>query len=98
MKGFRKTLGRTFTSIYFLASFSGQAAAFRNPLVPHRSRLQTASTIDFGQKAEGGQTVVEIFANAKTLSGKPIAVRGQVVKYNAGIMGKNWLHIQDGMI
>jgi hypothetical protein len=23
-------------------------------------------------------------------------VRGKVVKYNAEIMGKNWLHIQDG--
>ena len=23
-------------------------------------------------------------------------VRGQVVKYNANIMGRNWLHLQDG--
>jgi hypothetical protein len=25
-----------------------------------------------------------------------VKVRGKVVKYNSGIMGKNWLHIQDG--
>ncbi len=30
------------------------------------------------------------------LAGKPVSVRGKVVKYNANILGKNWLHIQDG--
>jgi hypothetical protein len=48
------------------------------------------------QKAANGQTVAEIHAAKAKLKGKPIAVRGKVVKYNAGILGKNWLHIQDG--
>ena len=25
-----------------------------------------------------------------------VKLRGKVVKYNAGIMGKNWIHLQDG--
>ena len=25
-----------------------------------------------------------------------VAVRGKVVKYNPGIMGKNWIHLRDG--
>jgi hypothetical protein len=25
-----------------------------------------------------------------------VAVRGKVVKYNEGILGKNWLHLRDG--
>ena len=25
-----------------------------------------------------------------------MAVRGKVVKFNSGIMGRNWLHLQDG--
>ena len=29
------------------------------------------------------------------LSGKPTTIRGQVVKVNTGIMGKNWLHLRD---
>jgi hypothetical protein len=48
------------------------------------------------KKATGGKTVEEIFAAKASLAGKPVAVRGKVVKYNAMVMGKNWLHVQDG--
>ncbi len=47
-------------------------------------------------KLKGGQTVEELFKDQKKLSGKEVAVRGQVVKVSLGIMGKNWLHLQDG--
>jgi hypothetical protein len=40
--------------------------------------------------------VVAIWANLKALDGKTVTVRGKVVKFNAGILGRNWLHIQDG--
>ncbi len=45
---------------------------------------------------ENGYTVEEIFSNSQELDGKIIRVRGKVVKYNPNIMGKNWIHIQDG--
>lgn len=48
------------------------------------------------QKVEGGKTVGEIYAEKADLSGKEVKVRGKVVKFNGGIMGKNWLHIRDG--
>lgn len=48
------------------------------------------------KRAAGGNTIQEIFAAKTKLAGKPVVVRGKVVKYNAQIMGKNWLHIQDG--
>ena len=50
------------------------------------------------EKAEGetGFTVAEIFEQAEELNGKKVRVRGQVVKFNANIMGRNWLHLQDG--
>lgn len=49
-------------------------------------------------KAEGpdGRTVAELFAQRAALNGKAVAVRGKVVKYNSGIMGKNWIHLRDG--
>ncbi len=48
-------------------------------------------------KADGadGRTVAEIYAGKATLSGKPVAVRGIVVRWSPGIMGRNWLHLQD---
>jgi hypothetical protein len=37
-----------------------------------------------------------VLAAPAPLAGKPIAVRGKVVKFNAQILGHNWLHLQDG--
>ena len=34
--------------------------------------------------------------NRSKYENKAILLRGKVVKYNAEIMGKNWIHIQDG--
>ena len=50
------------------------------------------------KKAEGanGKTVAEIFAGKASLKDAAVAVRGKVVKYNPGIMGKNWIHLRDG--
>lgn len=49
-------------------------------------------------KATGAnaRTVGELFAQQATLAGQVVNVRGVVVKYNPGVMGKNWLHLQDG--
>ncbi len=49
-------------------------------------------------KAEGdnGVTIDEIYSRAEELNGKKILVRGKVLKFSPNIMGKNWIHIQDG--
>ncbi len=49
-------------------------------------------------KAEGenAYTVEEIFAGKKALAGKKVRLRGKVVKFSPSIMGKNWVHLQDG--
>jgi hypothetical protein len=49
-------------------------------------------------KAAGpdARSVAEVVSGKATLKDKPVTLRGQVVKVNTGIMGKNWLHLQDG--
>jgi hypothetical protein len=49
-------------------------------------------------KAPGanGRTVAEVVGGSVALKDKPVLVRAQVVKVSLGIMGKNWLHLQDG--
>jgi hypothetical protein len=42
------------------------------------------------------RTIAEVYAQRGTLKEKGVAVRGKVVKFNEGIMGRNWLHIRDG--
>ena len=41
-------------------------------------------------------TVAEILASENSLGGMEVLVRGKVVKFNANVMGKNWVHLQDG--
>ncbi len=55
-------------------------------------------TVDLSgiKKAKGGYTVEELFAKKSSLSGKKVVVRGKVVRYSSGILGKNWLHLKDG--
>jgi hypothetical protein len=50
------------------------------------------------EKADGenAQTIEDCFANAEQLNNKKIRVRGKVVKFSSMIMGKNWIHLQDG--
>ena len=50
------------------------------------------------EKAKGSNayTVSETYEKAGILDKKPVSVRGKVVKVSKGIMGKNWVHLQDG--
>ncbi len=48
------------------------------------------------EKAPGGLSVAEIHDRRSELAGRSVTVRGRVVKFNANIMGSNWVHLQDG--
>jgi hypothetical protein len=93
-----RTLDRTFDVVYFTGGVTvngkpGTSAAAAAPAVGRTGPKVNLANI---ARAPGGQTVAEIHAGAAQLSGKPVAIRGRVVKYNGGILGKNWLHLRDG--
>jgi hypothetical protein len=95
MSGFRSsTLNRTFDQIYFVSSFPVAGGDAANPHTTAAAAPRTP--IAKVEPAKNGKTIAEIFASRDALAGKPIAVRGKVVKVNNGIMGHNWLHLQDG--
>lgn len=50
------------------------------------------------EKASGSSsyTVGECYSKAKDLDNSSVTVRGKVVKVSPRIMGKNWVHLQDG--
>lgn len=106
-----KTLNRDFELVYFTGNVSvngkqagaagapGATAGMQMPKDhPPIGGGAAKAKIDVSgiKKAEGGKTVEEICTGKAALSGQQVQVRGKVVKYNAQIMGKNWLHIQDG--
>jgi len=47
-------------------------------------------------KAKDITDIAEIFAYKTKFEGKILKVMGVVTKFNADILGKNWLHLQDG--
>ena len=42
--------------------------------------------------------IADVVENAGALSGKNVQISGEVVKVNPNIMGRNWIHLQDGSL
>ena len=95
-----KTLNRTFDVVYFTSSVAVNGKPGAAPATSAARATSTRSTpaVDLSniKRAPDGQTVTEVFAGSANLSGKKVTFRGRVVKYNAGILGKNWLHVRAG--
>ena len=95
-----KSLKRVFDEVYFgtLApanSGSGSPAGTSRAGMPQSPAAVAVGKVE---KATGpdASTVSELWAQSASLVGKPVSIRGTVVKYNEGVMGKNWIHLQDG--
>ena len=48
------------------------------------------------EAVEGGIRIGTLFENATQYAGKQVKIVGEVTKFSASIMGKNWVHFQDG--
>ncbi len=86
----------------FASAVKAEQGTTRKPQVEQVSGGSTGAIAPLAEvdiekaTGENGFTVEEIFAQKETLNGKTVRIRGKVVKYNPNIMGKNWIHIQDG--
>lgn len=76
---------------------SGPMAA-EGVMPPHPMPAAPVEAVDLSgiARADGGKTVAEIYAGKDALGGQPVTFRGKVVKANANIMDRNWLHVRDG--
>jgi hypothetical protein len=107
MKDFySKTLDRTFEMVYFVGAIeSVDAKPQAAELPPDHPPIYTDSpdekasvSFDFSgiEKPEGGKTVAEIHRESAALAGQNVVVRGKVMKVSDNILGRNWIHLQDG--
>ena len=82
------------------APAGGQATSA--PLQPPPHGAAMSGGADLGEvkvpRAVGpdARTIAEVFAQRAALKDKTVTIRGKVVKYNPGIMGRNWIHLRDG--
>lgn len=94
-----RILDTVFDLIYFVEKIS------MSPI----SRIETSpveeahSIIPPAEKAkievppvEDGITIGELFANKNSFANETVKVSGLVTRFNEAIMGKNWVHLQDG--
>lgn len=105
MNNFESTeLGRTFDRVFFVQQFSDKPIEMSNPhgemsggmmgstpMKPSITRVEVE--ID---QPEGGVTIADLYSKRNDYNGKSVLVRGKVTKVNLSIMGRNWVHIQDG--
>ena len=106
MNGFTsKTLNRTFNVVYFVSGLQNLTGGSQPPAQPAGelpaghpdvSGGQATSAVTEISAYEAGKDIAFVYANKADLAGQPITLRGKVVKYNPGILGWNFLHIQDG--
>jgi hypothetical protein len=95
MKNFKsETLNKTFDSILFVQDIS-QAPANQKG-TSHPQVFSQAKVDVHINPIKDGKTVEQIYQQKDQLKGQTVKVKGQVVKYNPRIMGRNWVHIQDG--
>ena len=107
MQGFMsKTLDRTFDVIYFVSALQNLSAATLPEAAPtdvlpagHPSVDENVESVAADikvAKLEPGSNIAYVYANKDSLANQQISLRGKVVKYNEGILGWNFIHIQDG--
>jgi hypothetical protein len=104
MEGFHSdTLNRDFDLIYFAGQIAHEGEMAPPEMPPGHPPVSGAAAAHGAQApqamvepAPGGVTIAEIWAGKSRLADSTVTVRGQVVKFNGGILGTNWIHLQDG--
>ena len=90
-----KSLNRTFDTIVFSGGIEGNdkpaPAAGVSDMKPPAKAVKV-------KKAEGpdAYTVADLYEKRSELDKKNVVISGKVVKFSSQIMGKNWIHLQDG--
>jgi hypothetical protein len=93
-----KELKKTFETIYFVSEIGNESSHFDtkpSAINPHQKDAVEAKKISV-EPVEGGVSIGDLISNKDSYSKKVIVIKGKVVKFNKAIMGKNWVHLQDG--
>ncbi|MCG7948434.1 MAG: hypothetical protein N0C84_19020 [Candidatus Thiodiazotropha taylori] len=97
-----KTLNRTFDRILFVEAISkGETLPTKAHAQPSKNKqppkpvAAPQPAVELGDPV-GRFTVEQIFEKKQELSGSVIEVKGKVSKVSSQIMGRDWVHLEDG--
>ncbi|WBX72790.1 hypothetical protein PG913_07690 [Tenacibaculum pacificus] len=100
MKNFEsKILKRTFDTVIFAQGVRDEENKTKNKInnrtVKKNINKRKTKVVNI-EKAINGIRISELFENPKVYQNKEVIIKGEVVKVNNGIMGVNFIHLQDG--
>lgn len=95
-----RQLNRTFESILFVSSIkklsdggSGNEGTVESGKAAETKKAAEDISVE---PAASGLTIGGLFAKRDSYSNKMVRIKGKVTKFNEAIMGKNWVHLEDG--
>jgi hypothetical protein len=94
------SLNRDFPVIYFVSRIGQGGQPAPPPMAVGHGASGTAgpaaATVKPMAPPAGGSSIADVWAKRTSLAGRTVTVNGTVVKFTSGVMGHNWLHVQDG--
>ncbi len=91
-----KEFNRVFETVWLVGDFREEgvsASGSAGNVAPAAEALAAPKNV---KPAPGAIKLSDLIANIQKYDGKTVKVTGKVVKINPMIMGRNWLHVQDG--
>ena len=92
-----KEYNRTFDRIFLVSSIVPANHGNQAANTPVQTTQPTVKT-DVGKpiKVEGSVAIADLVDNIEKYDGKEIQISGICTKINPNIMGRNWIHLEDG--
>ena len=104
-----KELHRTFDEVFFLGGVSTEPITGNKPNPATMPGHNGVAAEPYTRKAtpdvkknitietpKDGITIAELLSHKESYAGKTVKIKGEVTKFSAAIMNKNWIHLQDG--
>ena len=97
---FSKEYNRVFETLYLVSNLSQKGGTAVDDVLSNMQEGQATEAIESPTTAitpaKGAIKISDLMANPQKYEGKVIKVTGKCVKVNPMIMGRNWVHLQDG--
>lgn len=95
-----KELNRVFPTLYLVNGLSMEPTPTSSTMAQGHIDMHGGEPEKFElrnvEPLEGGVSLQEVLGDPAAFANQTVKVRGQCVKVNRNIMGKNWIHLQDG--
>lgn len=91
---------RTFETIYLVSKIWQKRAKSSSALEEALSKTKVGASLDIKvgkiKPVAGAISIAELFNNKEKYGNQTVKITGKCVKVNPKIMGRNWIHLQDG--